>query len=1385
MKAGIRCYCIFVFVFALLFMQAPHSQAAEQSSSHEYSPVEWSYQGNAVPETYWTPYLPLAQQLIRFKMGFRFSTGTIGVKCPIKLTFSYDPANAQSGKDLPIKIKAETIGASYNTFESAFGLHLPNEIQIGFIGIAGVPDILPWWTLPWDLCELLGKVPGLPDAVTDKIGIACSAIQNVGVNMDTKEALPLPGVKSFHDARTLMEVDLSEAIPDSAKQGLAIKLYNSISSYFGSAGMSELLLMIRLAKNLANEDAARDFLTGLCGSAVDKLTSFAKISVAGDPYFSVEGVELRMNVRMYIPGGKGSGTYPLVFTANNQEKTVTFKDITPFIGSGDKLVVVVDSMTYQFKLKQGLTPQIGISLATINVDSNEKYVSLASAKKDFSEGEYKLEIPLSPSTDINQGLRVNSGCTSMSVVWASPFVPLKGTVKVFDGNTQVKILTESSFKNAHNVIVPGLTQGKNYRFVVDCVNDQGQQIPAGEISGSTRTNDCPMRIENPSDGALTLSGPSAEAGQDWVQLSWTTNRAASTEAFLSPSQDISVNYIASIKKQSGEVITGWATRGGLREFVTEHSMRMTGLDPGTTYYYNLRSWTFQDNDETKQDTGKVGYVGQVATLPPPPPITTIVDALQGNTAMKNVPIEVWKQAGAGPVMTVTTGNDGRTPPVPLDIGIPYVMKIRNQECFKDADSSPITATGDPYQQDIDHVFITAAYKPPPGAYVFDRKGQPISGATATMQTPAGQTLTTTTDANGYFIFTPAYIPPSSTTITIAKQNYVTKQVQAKVEPCVATRKMTIENVTLDSVFATVNISVKDSGNAAINNAAVVVKEGNTQLASLSTNAQGKASFTHNFNDNNANAHNLMITVTPAQASGIKPNTKAVSTIGGSTQDVEIMCLKPAPPPAIPPFGAEQLNLRVESVAGTTALVKWNKYPSAGTFGKYTVFKAANLTAMTGAVVSTIADINTTEYRINNLAGNTQYKYILIIYSPSNQALVGPVAVNFKTTATAPAISNFRILPETVEAGQNVTVSATLTDPDSQVKKAVLKLIKEGTKTEKALVSKDYASNNVQFSCTFSVSAADIGKCAILLEVSDEATTVGQDYTMMVVAPKEETTVKEEIQKQEEPEEQKPEEQKPQVLKPRPQKPQALKPPAEQPPAQQPQEQKPIEQQIQAQNIQEQQPAGELPVLEKTLLKFISKPSSAYVNKEYAIKLGVRSLKGKLLESRFSLDWGDGKKDQCETEISLNHVYQKEGKYTIAATASLKTSGGFIAPGPITSEVTVKVKPPTVLLSRGASKAGVPGYNFVIKVVEGSYPVQSWMFSFGDGKSESGKAEVAKTINHLYPGPGEYKVELSVTDKSNAVTKKSLNLKIMPPPAPKITGGKTSTGIEPNVAGLFC
>jgi hypothetical protein len=873
------------------------SFAAETGVSHEYAPLEWNYRGASLPETYYTPWLPLiAQEVTRYKVGFRLSSGTIGVKCPVKLTFKYDPANAKSGKDLQIKVKAELISANYKTFESAFGLYLPNEFQIGFFGISGVPDILPWYTLPWDLCEILGKVP-LPDAAKNKVTAVCAAIANLGVNTGGTAALPLPGTAEYHDLRTLLDLNFTDFLSDQQKtqyiNDLGICIFNKLSSALGSFDMGQLLLIIEAAKGV-NEAGATTFLTDQCIKAAGKLTSLANITVEGDPFFKVEGVELSVLLRAYIPGGGGSGTYPLVFTASGQEKSITFRDITPFIQNGDKLIVTADNMSYRFKLRQGIVPKVKFSVVPVNnLNPYEKYVDLGTATRSFSESDYKLEIPLAPNTDIVQGLRVNAGCTSVSVNWTSPFTLLKGTVKAFDGINLIKTITENSFKLAHNVIVPGLAQKKSYRYTVECVNEQGQQVPGGEISGATISGNCPTKMENTTAGDLSLSNPSAQAGQDWVQLSWTTSRQASTEAFLSPSPDISVNYIASIKKLNGEVVTGWAGgRGGAREFVTDHSMKISGLEPGTIYYYNLRSWTFENNDETKQPLNNVGNMGQITTLPPPQqPLVKIKVVHQNGQAVADVPVNVTK-SGDNSSVSFITGANGVTHPVPLSAGATYGFAVKNQGCYPDAAAPslvvPATAAGE-----LPAIQITLTDNTPKGAYVYDAQGRPVSGASA-----SGGGKQATTDANGYYSFG-AWLPTASAAITISKASFITKQITGVVAPCGKSRSFVVPDCILQSGVATLVVTVKNTTGWPVSNVSIAVSEGPTARGSVTTNTQGQAVWTCNFAEN-TQTHNLTVTATPPAAASLASSKTQVSIIGGVGQDVSLLCLPlPPPPPQSP------------------------------------------------------------------------------------------------------------------------------------------------------------------------------------------------------------------------------------------------------------------------------------------------------------------------------------------------------------------------------------------------------------------------------------------------------------------------------------------------------
>ena len=129
------------------------------------------------------------------------------------------------------------------------------------------------------------------------------------------------------------------------------------------------------------------------------------------------------------------------------------------------------------------------------------------------------------------------------------------------------------------------------------------------------------------------------------------------------------------------------------------------------------------------------------------------------------------------------------------------------------------------------------------------------------------------------------------------------------------------------------------------------------------------------------------------------------------------------------------NLRAESIAGNSAVLKWNKYPRAEEFAKYVIVKASQPTATTGQVIATITDVNTVSYSLNNLAQNTAHRYVLMTYNSSNNLLGEKAIADFRTSKTMPVIRGFEPNPPKQEVNKNITVAAQISDPDSQVKKS--------------------------------------------------------------------------------------------------------------------------------------------------------------------------------------------------------------------------------------------------------------------------------------------------------------------------------------------------------------
>ena len=191
----------------MFFIITTYGFAEDIETSHEFAGPTWNY-GGPIPETHMTPWIPLTHFIVRGKVGIRFSDSTINIKCPIKVTLKYDPAQVKSGTKFKLKIKAEPVAPeSGKVFDSAFGFYLPSELDVGFVGVSGLAEnLLPWFDLDYNLWDLLGEIPKVGDylvVLKDQIGVNMDSVKDGADN-----TLPLNASKEYHDQRTLIDLSL-------------------------------------------------------------------------------------------------------------------------------------------------------------------------------------------------------------------------------------------------------------------------------------------------------------------------------------------------------------------------------------------------------------------------------------------------------------------------------------------------------------------------------------------------------------------------------------------------------------------------------------------------------------------------------------------------------------------------------------------------------------------------------------------------------------------------------------------------------------------------------------------------------------------------------------------------------------------------------------------------------------------------------------------------------------------------------------------------------------------------------------------------------------------------------------------------------------------------
>ncbi len=147
---------------------------------------------------------------------------------------------------------------------------------------------------------------------------------------------------------------------------------------------------------------------------------------------------------------------------------------------------------------------------------------------------------------------------------------------------------------------------------------------------------------------------------------------------------------------------------------------------------------------------------------------------------------------------------------------------------------------------------------------------------------------------------------------------------------------------------------------------------------------------------------------------------------------------------------------------------------------------------------------------------------------------------------------------------------------------------------------------------------------------------------------------------------------------------------------------------------------------------------------------------------YAWKWGDG---ATGTGKTANHTYTQAGTFTIELTVTDDAGASDVLTKAVT--VTAANQPPTASFTTSVTNLKVDADAGSSTDPDGTIATYAW--KFGDGKTGTGQ-----TPSHTYDEPGEYSIELTVTDDDGATNVQTKSVTVTAPPNLKPTAAFTST-----------
>ena len=821
--------------------------------TREFQPkFTWSRDGDPLPSVKWSPWLPQPHAFLKYRFGFRFtSEPTLDIASPMKVLLRYDPDDVAPGKRAHIEVLLRMLECegdvedpdAEHTFESHFGLELPNQMKVGLGGGLGpVTWDFKWFDCPVNMWDLFGFVPVAGDIL--------AAGNQFNVSMMKNEAMPMSGKDRIYDdpdGLCEIEIPLGDLVSTARRKAIVNKIYNKLED------MDALETVLEVLSEKAIKKLVRKGLDDFVDS-VGKLT----LALSGSYRVHCNGIRLWLTSELW----GGEDEYALYFAPDGPTEKVNGDTywvdsvdvyIPSFTAGADSVKWRLSRVEYGMEVFQQLQPEVGCFITNFPFNIDVQKMAMETLATDFGEDEYQVEVNLAEAPDIFDYYE-HIGATSTTITWLTPNFKTKGTV-VLNGGNQTHEKAENQWLHSHGLVFTGLDPETTYTYTVTSKDEGGGTLISPSRSFTTLSVDeVSTRSTGFAGNVLTIGGSQiSNVTSDSATLTWTTNIPASSEVLVgkTPEYGSSGVWGVNIKEPNGNVKTYFPKVVGERTQRTQHEMTLQRLDPGTTYYYSIVSWAI---DHDSGDGTTTSYIAEIANLQfttddyIPPFVKVRVREQTGLSTAESVPGAEVAVLSEGKVIGTYPADENGEVNVWVKRGEDYSFTARKPGYAAAAKSVSIgeneegsPATLDSVQSECVRLVPVFVEKLPsqPGVVLDAWGDQSISGVTVTPENFDHDAIET--NSGGEFIYTG--LDPGTYEVKLSKDGYLQRDVTFRVTP---QGRFVAGVIRMVPDLARLKIKVKDDEGDSVP-ATVKVKSGTTVHGTHAFSNGGSWTFEKAFN----------------------------------------------------------------------------------------------------------------------------------------------------------------------------------------------------------------------------------------------------------------------------------------------------------------------------------------------------------------------------------------------------------------------------------------------------------------------------------------------------------------------------------------------------------